>query len=280
MFKIGLSSCGKYPTEDLFFSMSESGIYEIELSFPTYEHDKYDLLLAKKNADKYGINIWSYHLPVMPIDIAIDNTNVKSVDYLSEIIKRVCDIGVDKLVLHPGYEPITDEERIDRITCSKQSLIRLADIAEKNGAQIAIENLPRTCLGRTTDEMIDILSCDDRLRACIDINHILRDPIPDFIRAVGKRIVTLHISDCNFVNERHWLPGEGLIDWSAVVDILLEIDYNGIWMYEVERGYDLKSIHRYRNISCADIVRNAEEIFSRKPLTVYSTQKENLGLWE
>ena len=280
MFKIGLSSCGKYPTEDLFFSMAESGIYEIELSFPTYEHDKYDLLLAKKNADKYGINIWSYHLPVMPIDIAIDNTDVKSVDYLSEIIKRVCDIGVDKLVLHPGYEPITDEERIDRITCSKQSLIRLADIAEKNGAQIAVENLPRTCLGRTTDEMIDILSCDDRLRACIDINHILRDPIPDFIRAVGKRIVTLHISDCNFVNERHWLPGEGLIDWSAVVDILLEIDYNGIWMYEVERGYDLKSIHRYRKISCADIVRNAEEIFSRKPLTVYSTQKENLGLWE
>jgi sugar phosphate isomerase/epimerase len=54
-----------------------------------------------------------------------------------------------------------------------------------------------------------------------------------FVEAIGSRIITLHVSDYDFIDERHLLPGEGKNDWAAIVDALERADYAGPWMYEV-----------------------------------------------
>ena len=54
------------------------------------------------------------------------------------------------------------------------------------------------------------------------------------IRAVGGRIITTHISDYDFKNERHWLPGEGKADWKGIISTLREVGYKGPWLYELE----------------------------------------------
>lgn len=35
------------------------------------------------------------------------------------------------------------------------------------------------------------------------------------------------------LKERHWLPGEGKINWKELIAALDSCGYSGVWMYEV-----------------------------------------------
>jgi len=94
----------------------------------------------------------------------------------------------------------------------------------------------------------------------------------DFIRKVGKKIITTHVSDYNFINEQHWLPGEGENDWQAIYQALQEVGYTDVWLYELGFG-STKKITRERALTCEDFVRNAKEIFEGREITVIPHQK-------
>ncbi len=50
-------------------------------------------------------------------------------------------------------------------------------------------------------------------------------------------------------------------------------------MYEI--GFEVPvTILRDRELTVADFKRNADEIFAGEKLTVFSTPKPNLGMWE
>ena len=269
MYKVGLSTCGAAP-EALFQKFREGGIELMELSLPKDDCINVDHRLYARWAKENGITLWSYHLPFgigRGIDISHPDLNVASVELLSELIKKAADIGVEKMILHPSGEPIADDDRPERIKRAQDSLSKLAAVAAASGAVIAIEDLPRTCLGRNSSDMLALLSADDSLRSCFDTNHLLSEDPVEYIRKVGSKIITTHVSDYDFIDERHWLPGEGRIDWSALTDALAEVNYQGAWMYEL--GFtNTKKITRERELTCADFVRNANEIFSKAPLTV------------
>ena len=152
--------------------------------------------------------------------------------------------------------------------CAKKSLARLAEIAAECGAIIAVENLPRTCLGRDSAEILELISAHPLLRVCYDTNHLLSESYKDFTKAVGSKIVALHISDYDFVNERHLLPGEGKIDWNDLLDTLMtNFVYPGtVWLYEVSPK-NTNNIERVRELTPLDYEKNAFEIFQGKELT-------------
>ncbi len=202
-----------------------------------------------------------------------------TLDAWSDIIRRAAAIGIDKFVVHAGGEPIDAADRPARMQHACTSLAHMADVAAQCGAVICIEDLPRTCLGHSIAEMQTLVAADPRLRVCIDTNHVTVEPPEALIRALGDRLVTLHVSDFDFVNERHWLPGEGKIAWPRVLDALRAVDYRGVWLYEI--GFACpKTIFRDRPLTCADFARNAQELFAGKAPTVFSTPKPNLGMWE
>ena len=96
----------------------------------------------------------------------------------------------------------------------------------------------------------------------------------DFVRAVGKKIVTTHVSDYDFVDEKHWLPGEGKVDWQALVQALKDVGYNGPWLYEI--GFECpNTLWRERDLTCEDFANNAAEIFENRPPHVLSKLKSN-----
>ena len=210
-------------------------------------------------AESHGINIWSLHLPFAPREL-IDISAVekekrnKTTDYLSELIKMGGSIGADKFVIHPSSEPITESERREKLKCAKESLSKLADVAERFNAVICVEDLPRTCLGNSADEMKFLTEEDERLRICFDTNHITADKPENVIRELKNKIVTLHVSDFDFVDEKHWIPGDGEINWSEVVKALKDIKYNGVWMYEV--GFQ----SRNGKLTVSDFKKNAEKV--------------------
>jgi sugar phosphate isomerase/epimerase len=90
---------------------------------------------------------------------------------------------------------------------------------------------------------------------CFDTNHLLSEDLCEFIEKVGDKIVSTHISDYDFVNERHWLPGEGKIDWQKLINELKKVNYNEMWLYELNMGF-LNTINRSRELTLDDVVKN------------------------
>lgn len=70
---------------------------------------------------------------------------------------------------------------------AKKSLAFLAEFAGKHGAVIAVEDLPRTCLGRNSSDIKELLSADKRLKVCFDTNHLLGEDNLDFMGRVERQ---------------------------------------------------------------------------------------------
>lgn len=258
MFNIGLSSCGKAVNEQLFQQYKDADIKCMELSI---KPDSIDYTETKAIAEKYGITLWSLHLPFTPfhvIDISNPDLAEYSVEYFKNIIKNALPLGVKIFVIHPSGEPIDNSQRQIRLDCAKQSLKKLGAFAEENGVTIAVEDLPRTCLGRNSTEILELISVHPNLRVCFDTNHLLGENLEDFIKNVGNKIVTTHVSDYDFIDERHWLPLEGKVDWQKVISSLKEVGYNGPWLYEIGFKY------RDRVLTTHDFYENAHKLFELK----------------
>lgn len=271
---IGLSTY--HSDRDFLDSLVRAGIDCVELSLPGREYAGFDYAGFAENANGAGLDIRSFHLPFYlapedgPVDPASLDSDVRrrTAEIHARLLRTAASIGARLAVVHACLEQDSEPRREERIARSKESLIALADVAEPLGVTVCVEDLPRTCLGNTAEELANIISCDERLRVCFDVNHLLYGSHADFLRLLGPKIVATHISDYDFVNERHWLPGEGKIDWKALIDGLDAIGYTGAFTYELGFKGNPKTVARSRDLTPEDIVRNAREIEARRPLTV------------
>ena len=138
------------------------------------------------------------------------------------------------VVVHATAEPISPSERGQRFEYAQAGLAAIGKRCRDEGLRVAVELLPRTCLGNTVDELMALLAPldGDTYGVCLDTNHLLQEKTEDFVRKVGSRIVTLHVADYDGIDERHWLPGKGINNWTAIIQALQEVGYRGPWMFE------------------------------------------------
>lgn len=285
--KIGLSVHAESINEKLFAEYQKAGISHMEILIPAsgWSMDEKFCKNMRKWAETYRICLWSCHLPFAgceALDISSPEEVIrqKTIQWHARIIRQAATImGIRLFVIHPSTEPIMEEERKIHKEQAKKSLKYLAQETANYQSVIAVEELPRTCLGNCTEEMLELLSADSRLRVCFDTNHLLGENHQYFMNRLAEKIVTTHISDYDFVNERHWLPGEGKIDWQELYASLQRMNYVGPWLYEINFECP-KTILRKRNLTCEDFSRNAHEIFNHLPFTILSTPKPELGMWE
>lgn len=285
--KIGLSvnhNQAEFNKEDFYRKCADCGLELLEISLPGRGVEAVDFQKTVKEAEAYGIEIWSVHLQFAPfteIDPSSLNEELRqfTVARQSEVIRRAGAAGIRHFVVHSSGEPIPVEERRDRMEQARKSLRTLADTAAEYDAVLCVEDLPRSCLGRSSWDIRKLLEADPRLRVCFDTNHLLGEDIPDFIRKVGDKIVTTHVSDYDFWNERHLLPGEGKIDWKELYDCLLEVGYEGPWLYEVGMKAEWCVI-RDRDLTPADFVKNAREIFAGQAPEPVGRMIENMTFWK
>ncbi|MCI6635963.1 MAG: sugar phosphate isomerase/epimerase, partial [Clostridiales bacterium] len=191
-----------------------------------------------EKAKSYDVTISSVHVPFSPFSLldpafADPAMRDKVVEIQSELLRAAADSGVEIAVIHPSGEPYAEDEREDRLQCAIDTIGRLNKVAKEAGITLALENLPRTCLCRNSADMLRFLHDIPDLHVCFDTNHNLSEPNVDFIRAVGSHIVTLHVSDYDFVDEKHWFPMEGLNPWNDIFTALEEVGYTGRFTYEV-----------------------------------------------
>lgn len=286
MMIIGLSLGYSYLNERMFAQMEENGITGLELSCTDENYDMLQLKKLYSEAQKHGVKPGSYHLPFVSerqlLDPSSPDPEVRraTVARFEALIRRAAEEADIRLfVVHPSREPIAPELRRQHLEGSVDAMCQLADIAERNRAVIAVENLPRTCLCNCSGEMKAFLDADGRLMTCFDTNHLLKQDAVEYIHDVGSRIVTTHVSDYDFANERHWLPGEGDIDWLKLMNALKDVGYAGRWLYEVSLPCP-KTILRDRDLTPADFAENARELFAGRIPKPVGTRKHPLGMWE
>lgn len=228
-----------------------------------------DWQALRRNADGAGIEIWSCHLPFsQDIDISLaEEENRRSVvNDQKKIMAEAMKIGIRRFVLHPSSEPIGEEERPLRMEKAKESLRELAQFAAEGNAVICVEDLPRTCLGHTADEVAELIAADERLKVCFDVNHLLAQygsTHAEFIEKLGHKIETTHMSDYDFVDEKHFFPGRGMINWRELAEGLERADYAGPFLYE--GGFTPS--HRAPEVPCGTLEEARNRHLTIKELT-------------
>lgn len=154
------------------------------------------------------------------------------VEKFRAIIARTAPLKPLGYIVHGSFEPNFDDEREAKIAQLVKSMREMADATD---AYLCIEILPRTCLMNTAAEAKRIIEeiGIDNVRVCVDVNHFLQEKSEDGVLALGNLIVTTHISDHDYENERHWMPGKGKINWNALIGAFEKIGYKGVFNYEL-----------------------------------------------
>ncbi|MGI5868914.1 MAG: sugar phosphate isomerase/epimerase family protein [Kiritimatiellia bacterium] len=210
----------------------ESGFTKIEASFGTMlpPNEVAIAVQALRPLIRSGdVDVASVHIPFTPfekIDVAsLDEKHRRhAVSQFSEFLRQTAELGPRALTIHSGGEPNAPSEREAKIAAMRRTLEDLAPLTRQMGASINVELLPRTCIGNSEHELLAIVEGfpTQDVNVCLDVNHIMAraDELPAITTALLPRLHSLHLSDYDGVDECHWLPGLGVIDWPALMQTL------------------------------------------------------------
>ncbi|MBI3985871.1 MAG: TIM barrel protein [Lentisphaerae bacterium] len=234
-----------------------AGIPKVEVLFePGFmEYDAPGVAAAAgRQLREAGIAVWSCHLPFLggeDISCVDETLRRKAVAVHTRALAAAQALGAGVAVIHPSGEPIPDSGRAVRFAQARRSLVVLEKEAAYRGVRLAVELLPRTCLGHTSRELLELIDGFDpnHVGVCLDANHAnLRESLPDVVRALAGRLFTVHISDNDGVDEKHWLPGRGVIRWPEFFRALADAGYRGACVYETggAKGGELEALREIK----------------------------------
>ena len=195
--------------------MLSDGNYEKLQSFENNEYENhYEPNAAQVPKDK-----------AMLLDVA----DGKVMDIMKKCISQAAKIGIETIVTHPSFEPNDAESRRDKMDCSIENMSILSKFCKNLGAVLTVEDLPRTCLGNCSEEIIEFLNSVDDLMFCFDTNHVTAQKNEDFLDELIKhhfqgRVRTIHVSDYDGIDERHRLPFDGTNNWEEIVSKLKSLN--------------------------------------------------------
>ncbi len=262
-------------------SMEKAKIRRIELClFDTQNYETSEPcaleLLQEMQAEK-TIDIASIHMPWdIPYWSLDEDTRRQGAADLLKYMKFASVLKAKNYTLHASFEPVKDEDRKASIEAARRTLSDLMPFLQEQGASANVEILPRSCIGRRPEELLEIVEAFPEAHAgiCFDVNHLCGCPelLPSYIDMCSDRIRTFHLSDYDGINECHWYPGEGLIDWPAVMaavnrikqDVILDFEVGGVQVPSWQRRDTHPSILIRNAEKCAFFLEHAAELCKRE----------------
>jgi hexosaminidase len=228
-------------SEDLEI-LYNSNVSTLEIAatlFKNKEDREAKIDLIKKWINPGKLSVASIHAPfdfdcdISSLDDTIYNRGLSAILDSIDIAKK---LNASIVVLHSSLEPIVPEKRLQNFNKSKEAINKISKYGEKNGIKIAVEFLPRSCIGNCIEELLILIEdCNPKYTGiCIDTNHLMGNPhkLASYIIALKEKLITLHISDYDGIDEKHLLPGLGVINWKKFLDALNSINYTGPFNYE------------------------------------------------
>jgi sugar phosphate isomerase/epimerase len=227
------------PDADRWREALAAGFTETELDFPWTLAPEPMAEDAKRNAAilrEAGIHLSSAHLPFghsWDVSALDPQRRETALGRLRGLLDWIGAEGIGMAVLHASFEPIPPQEREARLETAAQSIRELGGYARTRGATLAAENLPRTCLGNTGEEILRLTDNGRNAGVCFDVNHLTLESHAAFLDQTAPHLITTHLSDYDGLDEKHWLPGEGVLAWRELVSQFEAAGYRGRWLFEL-----------------------------------------------
>ena len=246
-WNIGLSTGCFYRRRilDVLEAIRESGFDSIEVcSFPLHldYHNKEDVVKAGERVRDLGIRPVSFHAPFSDgIDITALQQDVrnKAMDELIIACEAAAAMGVETVVLHPGPERTGRPEQLEflqRMENAADSLNSVADRCHELGVHLVLENmLPHLMFGHINHMLYLLGSIRTRdVGACLDTGHaFLARELGNVIHKLSGHLHLVHVNDNHGDADEHLPPGDGLIDWPAVLKELRRCRFSGTLILEL-----------------------------------------------
>ena len=267
-WRLGASSCILRGYENFtpegFMRYKEGGVKYAELILPIW-NDAYEAVdfyehpeKVKEMAESQGVTFATFHAPFShEVSLSIPEKEGREYSHriLQKTILSAAKIGIKIAVLHPTSA--YDECYPDRQFYLEQTMHevkRLNEFCKSIGVRLAVENMKPDHITCRSSEMIYLLKNIPDLMVCFDTNHSLIEPPEDYLDALLKagmkgRIIATHVSDCDLSEESHRIPGDGKINWEAVIHKLEELDFDGVFMYEVSKPFDREKEYSPKEIA-------------------------------
>lgn len=184
--------------------------------------------MARRN----GLLIENVHLPFSNAN-ELWTDSLESEDIIKGYacsIEECADYNIPTAVLHltSGNNPPSPSVKgLDRIK-------KLVELAGKKAVNIALENLRKP-------EYLEFIFSNiqsDRLGFCYDSGHEnCYTKGTDFLSIYGSRLMALHLHDNDGTDDQHLIPGEGNVDWYALMKKLNGTRYSGAIALEVTNEF-------------------------------------------
>lgn len=245
MYKYAVSVYDKLvAAADFRRSLAESKMRRIEYSCagdvpPDLVAARCEALIALR--DEGLVEISSIHIPFMPfvewayaspVEAVRRHAAKKLLDWLEGTRDCKCKL----YTLHGSGEPVLDADRKASIAALRRTLDEILPFFSGIGACVNVEVLPRSCIGRTPDELEEAVAGfpEENVGICFDVNHLCGAPerVPEYIARLAPRIRSLHLSDYDGIDECHWYPGLGVLDWGAVMAEVKKLPNEALLIFE------------------------------------------------
>lgn len=194
-----------------------------------------DFILKEKA--RLGFETYTVHLPQLPdydLSSLDENMRTEAIKKQKEIALMAMPLNYSVLVLHPDTGRVPEEDYEKRHEALIKSLKDFAPWCKEHGIKLAVENLTQISSVQTSATLVKIIEavgCDN-LGICFDTNHLFKETHREFIKTAGKYILTMHVTDNDGETEKHWFPGDGVINWKEIFELLGEINYSSTMICE------------------------------------------------
>lgn len=237
--------------DDFFDRLKEikkQGFYSVEVSFGKGGCYKVSMERVTQNANRFlgavldeGLVLNSVHLPFSRFcyfSSSDEGVRAFASEEMQKLIAECDKFSPKHYILHSKTGTESEGLWAARVPALIKTAKELVTVTKNN---ICLENMVAS-FPRTAQELASIVDEVKGARVCVDTNHFLKEKTQDAIATLGKRIATIHVSDHDYVYEKHWLPKEGKIDWMKVLGALEKVGYNGVFNYEVKQVYSYQEI--------------------------------------
>lgn len=227
--------------------IKETGFNGVDYSFDYDYYDENEYCLAdeyiekaketKKLLKEFGLNCYQSHAPFRlkyGEGFTLSNKNyrdiVRSMEYASLLDCKY-------IVVHAVNCP----DDVDTVKYNIDLYNSLLPFAKKFGIVICIENLYKSL--NTIEKHKKVYEALDKkyFAICVDVGHCVRlHYSPDeYINSFEKgQIACVHLQDIDGVNDNHWLPYQGVIDWDKTLKALKDYGFNGAINLEAIHCFD------------------------------------------
>lgn len=254
--KFGLSISSKYFMEDesagglepIVRGLAAAGIRACELSAKHVEPPA-DVAVVRSVLDRHGVQARTIHPPIGETNLgALDEDQRQaSVAEISACFEPFAALGGGAAIVHPSGSGVAPNRSLEwdegnraaHLDAFRRSLDELLRMAETLGIRLACENMPSHGRPRPGVQMEEVRAVIDgyphEVGLCLDTGHAYMsglDPAAE-ARIAGERLMALHLQDTDGVEDRHWMPGQGKVNWAQLYAALTTMGFDGAWTFEV-----------------------------------------------